>query len=235
MVKFIVGSVAACALASAVSVLLVAPVRAEGKRAVRAACFGDSITEGYKITDAFTTPYPDMLQKLLDEKKGKGAYEVINAGISGQDTRQGLARLDDVLKKKPDWMLLLYGTNDLWTSRKMALSDTDKNLRAIVAKIKAAGVKCMIGTIVPTWDFDAKVSAINDVIKKIAKDESITAVDMNESFEKALGEAGDRAKSATWERYYQVEDGGFVHPNDKGNKIIADNWYGALDREERRK
>jgi lysophospholipase L1-like esterase len=196
--------------------------RAQSAAPKRIVCFGDSITEGYKVTDAFTTPYPSMLQKLFDDKEGKGSRKVVNAGISGQDTRQALKRIDSVLEKeKPDVFIILYGTNDLWTSRKIADDETEKNLREIVSKAKASGARCIIGTMIPVWDFDAKVAARNEVIRRVAKEAGIGLVDTNAAFEKALKEAGDRSKTATWEKYYQVEDGGFVHPNDRGNEVLA--------------
>ena len=230
LVRVSLSSACVLTLSSCVALFITAGVRGDAKGPVKVVCFGDSITEGHRITDAFTTPYPDMLRKMLDEKKGKGGFEVVNAGVSGQDTHQGLARVDEVLRKeKPDWMLILYGTNDLWSTRKMAVSDTDRNLRAIVTKAKAAGAKCIIGTIIPVWDFDAKVSERNESIRKIANDEGIGLVDMNAAFEKAVKAAGGRAGKAAWEKYYQVEEGGFVHPNDAGNRLIAEKWFEALD------
>ena len=62
-------------------------------REVKVVCFGDSITEGYSVDGQLKTTYPGLLQGVLDEIEGKGRFKVVNCGISGQDTRQGLARI----------------------------------------------------------------------------------------------------------------------------------------------
>ena len=67
-----------------------------------------------------------------------------------------LARLDkDVISKKPQWMTLSCGVNDVWhfklklgkrTFQGVGLEDYKKNIRAIVDKAQAAGIKVMILT-----------------------------------------------------------------------------------------
>lgn len=204
---------------------------AETAAAKRIVCFGDSITEGYKVTDAFTTPYPAMLQRLLDEKRGKGTHAVVNAGVSGQDTRQATKRIDAVIEKeKPDAFIILYGANDLWTSRRISEDETDRNLREIVGKAKASGATCFIATLIPVWDTDAKVAGRNEIVKRVAKDTGIGLVDTNAAFERAFSDSGGRDKRQTWEKFYQSEDGGFLHPNDRGNGLLAQAFFDAMTR-----
>ena len=67
-----------------------------------------------------------------------------------------LARLEkDVLSKKPDWMTLSCGVNDVWhfrlrlgkrTFKGVSLEDYKKNITAIIGKAQAAGIKVMILT-----------------------------------------------------------------------------------------
>src|SRR5438132_1534592 len=54
--------------------------------------FGDSLTAGYGVETGYS--YPDFLQKDLDRTEYR--YRVVNAGISGDTTSGGLARIDSV-------------------------------------------------------------------------------------------------------------------------------------------
>ncbi len=219
-------------LLSAFGILLIAAGASfceEGAKSVKVVCFGDSITYGYSASDPAVTSYPALLAKLLEAKDSAAAVKVVNAGISGEDTRQGLKRLDSLLEKeKPGIVLVLYGTNDLWTSRKISVDDTRVNLTEMITKMKSSGAVVLIGTLIPVWEDDKRVAARNDVIKEVAKAAEITVVDLNAAFEKALTDAGGREKREAWETIYAPEDGGFLHPNDKGNALLAAAWHEAL-------
>lgn len=83
--------------------------------------FGDSITEGcFEFNDDFSDTtfkpelsYPYKLQKLIKDKL-KIDVTIINAGKSGSNTVKALKRFDnDVLNKKPDFCLVMFGSNDV--------------------------------------------------------------------------------------------------------------------------
>ena len=88
-------------------------------------------------------------------------WSVVNAGVSGDTTAGGLQRLGWILKSKPDAVFVALGGND--GLRGLKPSETEKNLDAILAKIKAAGAKPLLaGMMVPTnygqdYFFDVKV------------------------------------------------------------------------------
>ncbi|WP_331775700.1 GDSL-type esterase/lipase family protein [Sulfurospirillum sp. 1612] len=84
--------------------------------------FGDSITKGYRVDD--NASYPAQLSNLLHTN-------VINAGISGEDTSRGLLRLPSVLKKyKPNILILCEGGNDIL--RGQDLRKTKENLAQMI-------------------------------------------------------------------------------------------------------
>ncbi len=84
--------------------------------------FGDSLTEGKGTAKQHS--YPSVLAQLSGRK-------VVNAGISGELTEQGLARLEDVIAKtSPDLMILLQGGNDILRNRN--LQQTKQNLTAMM-------------------------------------------------------------------------------------------------------
>lgn len=99
-------------------------------------CFGDSITAG---------DYPAKLEKVL------GPCRVLNAGVGGNTTGQGLARIEqDVLRKRPQAVVVLFGTNDSILTApgnyKTPLEQYEKNLRAIVQRCDDAGAKVVLMT-----------------------------------------------------------------------------------------
>src|SRR6185295_9786735 len=70
--------------------------------------FGDSLTAGSGLPPG--SGYPEMLQKELD--KSGYAYRVVNAGIPGDTTGGGIARMKRALDLKPEVVVLELGAND---------------------------------------------------------------------------------------------------------------------------
>lgn len=96
---------------------------------MRLVCFGDSITartEGYKNP---------LLSIKLEEKLGDD-WEVINAGVSGNNTFDALVRIEkDVLAHNPDFVTVLFGANDAAFHKTVPVPEFQKNLTNIVNKI----------------------------------------------------------------------------------------------------
>jgi len=78
----------------------------------RIVCLGDSITFGLEVDDQYT--YPAQLQSILNNSSGRPLNaEVINAGVWGFSSRQGLVYLEQrLLKYEPDLVILEFGIND---------------------------------------------------------------------------------------------------------------------------
>ena len=96
--------------------------------------FGDSLTLG--VGTDIRHSYPSVLSRLSGRK-------VVNAGISGELTEQGLARLDYVIDKtRPDLMILLEGGNDI--IRNHNLQQTKQNLTAMIAMAREKGVQLVL-------------------------------------------------------------------------------------------
>jgi acyl-CoA thioesterase-1 len=96
--------------------------------------FGDSLTLGVGADQHDS--YPNVLSEL-------GGRRVINAGVSGETTDRGLARLRVTLPQvKPDLLLLLEGGNDILRSRDPG--DTKHNLSAMVEFARAQGVEVVL-------------------------------------------------------------------------------------------
>lgn len=93
--------------------------------------FGNSLTAGYGIDPEES--FAGRTQSRLDSLKKE--YRVINGGLSGETTAGGLSRLDWFLEEEPYLFVLELGGND--GLRGIALTETKKNLLAIVDKVRA--------------------------------------------------------------------------------------------------
>ncbi|MDP7667309.1 MAG: arylesterase [Rhodospirillales bacterium] len=112
-----------------------APARAE---TVRILVLGDSLTAGYGLDLADT--FPVRLERALRDEGLDVA--VINAGVSGDTTAGGLARLGWALADRPDIAIVALGGND--ALRGLDPTTTRANLDAIVTRIEAAGVRVLL-------------------------------------------------------------------------------------------
>jgi acyl-CoA thioesterase-1 len=105
---------------------------------VKILALGSSLTQGYGLPPG--TEFTVQLQAAL-KKDGIDAV-VTNAGVSGDTSAGGLSRLDWSLADHPDAVILELGSNDMLRGIPPAV--TEKNLRAILTKLKAAHVKVLL-------------------------------------------------------------------------------------------
>src|SRR5262249_25252017 len=78
---------------------------------IRILAIGDSCTWGWQVKEDET--YPSRLQQLLDLRWGTGRYQVINAGVPGHTSYQGLQFLRERgVGLQPALVLVAYGFND---------------------------------------------------------------------------------------------------------------------------
>jgi acyl-CoA thioesterase-1 len=110
-------------------------------------CFGDSLTAGYG-TDPGNS-YPDFLQADLDARGYH--YRVVNEGISGNTTKDAIARLDHILALKPAIVVVELGGND--GLRGLPIADSRANLDKIVATLKASGARVALAGITLPPDY----------------------------------------------------------------------------------
>ncbi|MDF2432638.1 MAG: acyl-CoA thioesterase [Mucilaginibacter sp.] len=94
--------------------------------------FGDSLTAGYGLDDP-NEAFPGVVQNKIDEAKLH--YKVINAGVSGETSAGGKARINWILKQPVDVFVLELGAND--GLRGIPISETVKNLQDIIDAVKS--------------------------------------------------------------------------------------------------
>jgi acyl-CoA thioesterase I len=112
--------------------------------------FGDSLTAGFGLSAE--AAFPARLEARL-KPEGVGLH-VVNAGVSGDTTTDGLARLDWALADKPDVVILELGAND--ALRGIEPSIVRANLEAMIVKIQASGAKLLLTGMQapPNWGED---------------------------------------------------------------------------------
>jgi lysophospholipase L1-like esterase len=181
------------------------------------AFLGDSITQGGMGPTGYVT-------LVIQGLKANGINATaIGAGISGHKSNDMLARLQrDVIDRKPDWMTLSCGVNDVWHGAKgVPLDQYKQNIAQIVEKAQAAGIKVMILTSTmitenPKEPNNEKLATYNDFLRELAKEKKCLLGELNGAMQKELDErekaGGKRGKLLT-------SDG--VHMNPFGNVMMA--------------
>ncbi|QVM83282.1 arylesterase [Novosphingobium decolorationis] len=140
----------------------------------RILAFGDSLLAGYGLDDGES--YPERLEQAL-RAHGVNA-RITNAGVSGDTTAAGLARLDFTLEsqpQKPELVIISLGGNDML--RSLPPEETRKNLEEIVARLKADNIKVvLLGMLAaPNLGMDY-AEQFNPIYPQIAQEEGVTLV-----------------------------------------------------------
>lgn len=99
---------------------------------------GDSIAAGLHLS--LEQAFPAVLQRLLAERGAP--FQLVNAGVSGDTTAGGLARVDWVLRSRPDVVVVELGAND--GLRGQPPEAIEQNLRAVVEACRAGGAEVLL-------------------------------------------------------------------------------------------
>jgi acyl-CoA thioesterase-1 len=127
-------------------------------------CFGDSLTAGYGTEPGKS--YPDYLQTDLDAKGYQ--YRVLNEGVSGNTTKDGVQRVDSIVAMKPAIVIVEFGGND--GLRGFRIEDSRTNLDQIVSALKGSGAQIVLAgiTLPPNYGPDY-IKQFNETYTLLAK------------------------------------------------------------------
>jgi acyl-CoA thioesterase I len=167
--------------------------------------FGDSLTAGYGLSPE--EAFPALVEKELNKKSNN--VKVTNAGLSGETSAGGLARIDWVLRQPVDIFVLELGAND--GLRGLPLEQTRKNLQGIIGKVKAKYPKAKLvlaGMMVPPNMGKQYSTEFKNIYPDLAKKNNATLIPF------LLDGVGGIEK-------LNQADG--IHPNVEGHKIVAKN------------
>lgn len=155
-------------IVSSLVILAVAVPATVAAAPVKLMVLGDSLVAGHGLPqgDAF----PDILEAALVDK----GHDVVllNAGVSGDTTAGGLARLEWSLGDNPDAMIIVLGGNDLL--RGLDPASTRQNVAAIVAKLHERDIPVMLAGMQAPRNLGAEYAAEFDgLYREIGADERV--------------------------------------------------------------
>ncbi|MBI3706321.1 MAG: arylesterase [Proteobacteria bacterium] len=181
---------------------------AEARRLI---AFGDSLTAGYGLPRE--AAFPARLEAAL--RRTGLTIEVVNAGVSGETTAGGLARLDWALGgEPPEFAVVELGAND--ALRGLDPAAAFANLDKIIARLKGRGVKVLIAGMYAPGNFGrAYADAFNAVFPRLAEKHGIPLYPFFLD-----GVAGEPALNQA--------DG--IHPNARGVELIVERILPYVER-----
>lgn len=173
--------------------------------------FGDSITAGYAVRRGF----PSFWRSILQEKYPEARIEMINSGVCGDTTLDGLARLEwSVLSYQPDLVTINFGINDCVLG--LGRQEFRANLTQIVRRIRSdTGSEVLLLSSQPleTAPYDRLVLDYYRAIEEVARQ-------MDAGFVDVYGAWMRRVDQGTALSSLIIP--GLDHPNEEGYRIIAE-------------
>lgn len=172
--------------------------------------FGDSLTAGLGVETE--EAFPALLGNKIDSLGLP--YEVINAGLSGETSAAGKARIDWLLKDSLDIFVLELGAND--GLRGIPVTETRKNLQSIIDQVKAKypdAKLLMVGMEVPPNMGKSYASEFRAIFPDLAQENKMELVPF------LLDKVGGVPE-------LNQADG--IHPTPEGHKIMAENVWEVL-------
>jgi acyl-CoA thioesterase I len=174
----------------------------------RIAVLGDSLTAGLGVAKA--AAYPSLLQQRIDTAGLD--YEIVNAGVSGDTSAGGLARLDWALDGDVRVLIVALGGND--GLRGLPAAELQGNLAQIIERAQARSITVILAGMEapPNYGRDYIVS-FHKVYPALAAKYHVALVPFL-----LQGVAGDETLNQ--------RDG--IHPTAEGARIVADNVWAVL-------
>jgi lysophospholipase L1-like esterase len=174
-------------------------------------CFGDSITAGYAVRRGF----PSFLLESLRQRFPDSKIEMINSGISGDTSQDGLGRLDwAVLSYEPDLVTINFGINDCVLG--LSREEFEMNLVEMVRRIRAgpdSEILLLSSQPLESPPYDQRVLDYYQTVERVAKEMNVGFVDVYGAWMKRV-RAGMPLDSLILP--------GLDHPNEAGYRIIAE-------------
>lgn len=194
---------------------------------------GDSITDvgrarpaGEGLGDALGHGYPALVDALLCSYYPELMIRVTNMGIGGNTSRDLLDRWDeDVLQRKPDFILTMIGVNDVWRQfdlpqmpeTHVLLDEYESNLRKMLESGIAAVGKDSFVLMTPHYlepnrkdPMRATMDKYGEVCRKLADEYGVSLADTQSEFDRLFESV--HPNRIAWDR---------VHPNLPGHMLIA--------------
>jgi acyl-CoA thioesterase I len=171
---------------------------------------GDSLTAGYGLEEGLA--FPALIRAKIDSLGMP--FDVVSAGLSGETSSGGLRRIDWLLRRKIDVLVLELGAND--ALRGVPLEVTRQSLQGIVekSKMKYPDVKIVIAGMEapPNLGVDY-TAAFRDLFVDLARAQDADLVPF------LLAGVAGRPELNLPDR---------IHPSEQGHAILAENVWEVL-------
>ncbi|MGO7547127.1 arylesterase [Rhizobium leguminosarum] len=189
----------------AVSLILATGANA---RTINLVGFGDSLMAGYQLPPG--DGFPEKLQAAL---KAKGLdVTIANAGVSGDTTTGGLARIDWSVPDGTDGVILELGAND--ALRGIPPEESAKNLDQMIIRLKERGIAVLLAGIIAPPNMGADYAArFNPIYQKLSEKHGLALYAF--FLDGVALEAG-----------LKLDDG--MHPNTKGVDVMVEKMEPAV-------
>ena len=171
---------------------------------------GDSLTAGYGLDK--TQAFPALIQAKIDSLGW--AFDVVNGGLSGETSAGGLRRVNWLLRRKIDVLVLALGGND--GLRGIPTTDMEQNLQGIIdlAKEKYPDIQIILmGIEAPPNLGEIYTTAFRAVFPDLSKKNRVLLIPF------LLEGVGGIPELNLPDR---------IHPNAEGHRIIAENVWRVL-------
>ena len=170
---------------------------------------GTSLTAGLGLDP--DSAYPQRLQRKIDARSLP--YQVVNAGVSGETSAGLLRRLDWVLQRPADVIVVETGAND--GLRGLPIAATKATITEILARIRRERPNARVALIqmeAPPNLGRQYTSAFHEMFAELAKEQGVVLLPF--LLENVAG-------------YPNLNQGDGIHPNDAGERIVTENvWRG---------
>ncbi len=200
--------------------------------------FGDSITQAKEV--APEKRWPELLHAALQAQTPEREARVLNAGVGGNTSREGLARIErDVLSHRPDWVLVEFGGNDAThePARHVPPDEFAANLarieRQVMEKTMARMMLIVFPPVVDAWHahralefhtsrggLDAHVDRYRCLTREYAGARGLPLADIDAALRRLMQRDGAAQ--------YIRPDG--VHLTEAGNAVVAEEVSATLRR-----
>ncbi len=171
--------------------------------------FGDSLSAGFGADPGQS--FPDYLQKELDRHSYR--FRVVNAGVSGDTSTDGVERINDVVLQKPAIVILELGGND--GLRGLPVASTRANLEQMIVGLQKSGAKVILAgmTLPRNYGVDY-IRSFERIYVDLAKKYKLALIPF------LLQGVGGVAR-------YMQPDG--IHPTAEGNRMVATTVFRYLE------
>lgn len=189
--------------------------------------FGDSLTYGYGVLEDVAYPY--RLSMDLPRIYPQIQWDIINSGINGHTTREGLHRLPmSVLRRKPQLVLILFGSNDsaLNEGQYRTPYEYEQNLRQMLEAILSLSTgnpvfggrsipvlmtpPSMVDTDFYPFTTNDRLERYGEIVKKLAAEYGLPLIDLFSAYMQVTDQSD-------YEACFQYDG---VHLSNKGYEIL---------------